>query len=213
MILKIKNWAGFQHYKDRNPSWIKLHKSLLDDYEFQCLPIASKALAPMLWLLASEYPEGVIDATAEKIAFRLRMTVPEFLEALKPLITAGFVIEEQTASNPLAQRKQDSILEKRREEEKRGDSFTPLEAARGFLIEFHLSGEKFLRAAEQAISLRSQLAKVDAQSACDQLQIEYRLYLDSNPEFKKGPEKWLGECNQHISTAKPLRKWKVVGNG
>ena len=30
--LHIKNWGEFQHYKKRNPPWIKLHKKLLDDF-------------------------------------------------------------------------------------------------------------------------------------------------------------------------------------
>jgi hypothetical protein len=34
LILTPKNWKSFQHYKDRAPAWIKLHKALLDDYNF-----------------------------------------------------------------------------------------------------------------------------------------------------------------------------------
>lgn len=26
---KVRNWEQFQHYKDRNPPWIKLHFALL----------------------------------------------------------------------------------------------------------------------------------------------------------------------------------------
>jgi hypothetical protein len=111
LILTPKNWASFQHYKDRSPSWIKLHKALLDDYEFSCLPVASRALAPILWLLASEYDEGKINATLDKLAFRLRMTRGELAEALSPLIEKGFF----DASEPLAECKQDAIPEKERE--------------------------------------------------------------------------------------------------
>src|SRR5690606_19747530 len=32
--LTVKNFERFQHYKDRNPPWIKLYNDLLDDYEF-----------------------------------------------------------------------------------------------------------------------------------------------------------------------------------
>lgn len=102
-----KNWSSFQHYKDRAPAWIKLHGDLLDDFEFHCLPLASKALAPMLWLLASKYDGGKIPLDYTKIAFRLRMSVAELEEAAKSLISSGFfVIEgelEQTASTALAQ--------------------------------------------------------------------------------------------------------------
>jgi len=32
-FLAVKNFERFQHYKDRNPPWIKLHAAVLDDYE------------------------------------------------------------------------------------------------------------------------------------------------------------------------------------
>lgn len=121
MRLVPKNWSSFQHYKDRSPSWIKLHKALLDDYEFQCLPVASRALAPMLWLLASEEKDGIINASAAKLAFRLRMTETEFSDALKPLINQGFF---DRASDALADCKRESIPEKetyREEEEEERD--------------------------------------------------------------------------------------------
>jgi hypothetical protein len=116
MKIVPKDWAQFQHYKDRCPSWIKLHRALLDDYEFQCLQVASRALAPMLWLLASESMTGEIDATPAKLSFRLRISEQEVIEALKPLIDIGFFVVVQGASNVLADCYQDASLEKRREE-------------------------------------------------------------------------------------------------
>lgn len=116
--LTIPGWSDFQHYKDRNPAWIKLHKRLLDNFDFHCLPVASRALAPMLWLLASESNEGSIDYASNKLSFRLRMAIDDFEEALKPLISAGFVELEQDDSSPLADRKRESIPEK--EEERQG---------------------------------------------------------------------------------------------
>lgn len=75
---------------------------------YQRLPLASKALAPMLWLLASETSDGVIHKTAEEIAFRLRMTEKDVLSAIKPLIDNGFFIED---SNMLASCLQDATTE------------------------------------------------------------------------------------------------------
>lgn len=112
MKLRVKNWDEFQHYKDRCPPWIKLHKNLLDDYEFHCLPVASRALAPCLWLIASEDLDGVIDANTEKLSFRLRQTQKQIDDALTPLIEKGFFIKEQSASNALADRKQDAPLDR-----------------------------------------------------------------------------------------------------
>ena len=108
MSITPKNWKEFQHYKDRSPAWIKLHRGLLDDYEFSRLPVASRALAPFLWLLASEYEGGEITASIPEIAFRFRMTENELRTAITPLIAKGFF----SASNSLADCEQTACLEK-----------------------------------------------------------------------------------------------------
>lgn len=118
-----KGWDSFQHYKDRKPAWIKLHRDLLDNFEFHCLPIASKALAPCLWLLASEYEGGNIPADWRLIAFRLRMTAKEVEDAVTPLISSGFFI----ASESLADGKRIACLEKERETE--GETETERDSA------------------------------------------------------------------------------------
>lgn len=123
MKIQPKNWLEFQHYKDRSPIWIKLHRKLLDDYEYHCLPLASKAIAPFLWLLASEYQDGIIDANNDKIAFRLRVTVKELQTAIEPLIKSGFFNSYQEDSNTLADGYQDACLEKRREEKEKSKIF------------------------------------------------------------------------------------------
>lgn len=125
MPYRVKDWHDFQHYKDRNPTWIKLHKSYLDNYEFHCLPVASKALAPMLWLLASENKDpasGIIDGSDEKISFRLRMTVKELLQAIKPLINSGFILVYHDASALLAEGYPNAMPETYREEEEIEDN-------------------------------------------------------------------------------------------
>jgi hypothetical protein len=109
MTITPKNWRDFQHYKDRNPPWIRLHKKLLDDFDFYSLPIASKALAPMLWLLASESVSGVISLSIQKIAFRVRMSEHDLSAALKPLIDGGFFEMEQDASSVLAESLRDAV--------------------------------------------------------------------------------------------------------
>jgi hypothetical protein len=90
--LKVKSWSDFQHYKDRSPPWIKLHKSLLDNFEYQRLPLASKALAPMFWLLASESEDGTIEYDVDKLAFRLRVSTDDICDAINPLIDSGFLV-------------------------------------------------------------------------------------------------------------------------
>ena len=52
--LRVKNFDQFQHYKDRNPPWIKLYTTTADDYLFSSLPDATKAHLILIWLLASK---------------------------------------------------------------------------------------------------------------------------------------------------------------
>lgn len=103
MYLIPKNWHSFQHYNKRNPPWVKLHRALLDDSTFQQLPDASRALAPMLWLIASSEKCGTFNADSSELAFRLRTTSEWIDIALKPLIEKGLFI---VASKLLASCKQ-----------------------------------------------------------------------------------------------------------
>lgn len=114
MLLRPKNWDKFQHYKDRCPPWIKLHRDLLNDREFACLPLASKALAPLLWLLASESKDGSFDASVDELVFRLRFKASDVESGLKLLIDKGFFI---VASGVLAECLQPAIPETERETE------------------------------------------------------------------------------------------------
>lgn len=51
--LCVRNFDALQMYKDRNPIWIKLYCSILDDYEFAQIPDETKFHAVGLMLLAS----------------------------------------------------------------------------------------------------------------------------------------------------------------
>lgn len=108
MLLQPKNWGVFQHYKDRCPPWIKLHRDLLNDRVFMCLPLASKALAPLLWLLASESKDGTFDGSLDELVFRLHITPKDYQDGVKPLIDKGFFV---VASGVLAECYQDAIPE------------------------------------------------------------------------------------------------------
>lgn len=93
-MIRIKNWSSYQSYKDRRPPWIRLHKSLLDDYDFQNMSADARAMLPMLWLLASEHekPElGIINQSYEKISFRLRLKIALVESAIEEILKAGFI--------------------------------------------------------------------------------------------------------------------------
>lgn len=53
-FLRIKEWAKYQHYKDRNPPWVKLYREMLTSYTWTVLDDASRLLAIVCLLLAAE---------------------------------------------------------------------------------------------------------------------------------------------------------------
>lgn len=118
MRLTPKNWSTFQHYRDRCPPWIKLHRDLLNDRAFIMLPTASKALAPLMWLLASESKDGSFDASIEELEFRLRMPADEIRVGIKALLNSGLFLN---ASTMLAPCLQDAIPEREGETEREAE--------------------------------------------------------------------------------------------
>lgn len=128
LMLSVKNWRKFQHYQHRRPPWIKLHRELLDDYDFLRLPLASQALAVRLWLIASETDDGSLPSDVGKLAFRLHCSEKETSEAINALVSCGFLDCSQVASDALAESTQSATLEKsrdREESEKKKEKIPP----------------------------------------------------------------------------------------
>ena len=111
--VQVKNWTKFQHYKHRNPPWIRLYNELLDDYAFSRLPDASKWHAVGLWLLASRFDNRI---PADPAWIARRIGAHDSID-LPLLASAGFITTcPGVASTALASRKQDAKPEKSREE-------------------------------------------------------------------------------------------------
>lgn len=51
---RVTNWDHYQHYSKRNPPWIKLYTSLLDDFAFLSLTESTRLLAFNLLMLAAK---------------------------------------------------------------------------------------------------------------------------------------------------------------
>ena len=98
--LRVRNWEKFQHYKDRTPPWIKLHRDLLNDYKFSCLQDASKLHLILIWLLASQLDNRI---PADPTWIARRINVNNKID-LNSLIKYGFLEPEHNASNALAKR-------------------------------------------------------------------------------------------------------------
>ena len=112
--IRIRNWHKFQHYKDRNPPWIKLHYDLLSSRDWVMLDDTSKLLAVVCMLLASRN-DGFVPDDPE---FIQRVAYLKKPADLKPLIKCGFL---EVADSDRKQMLADDTTEERRGEKRRGE--------------------------------------------------------------------------------------------
>ena len=119
--MRIKNWKKFQHFKDRRPPWIKLHRDILEQRDINMISDRSFRVLVCIWLLASEDEEmgGTLPPISD-IAFRLRIDESEIIKALQEL--SPFLVQDDI--KPISERYQvdDPETETERETEiKRAD--------------------------------------------------------------------------------------------
>jgi hypothetical protein len=86
--IEIVKWTEFQHYKNRNPIWIKLYNSLLDNELFECLQDDSKLLYILLLMFTSRKGNGTIPANPEYLKKHLPFNGKIDLQSL---IDTGFI--------------------------------------------------------------------------------------------------------------------------
>ncbi len=111
--LQVRNWDKFQHYKkhDGPPLWIKLHRTLLSDYEFQELSELNQARLIKLWLLAASTSNRIPD-DPRWVARQIGATSID----LDVFVSRGFLEEVYSDSRePL------EAAEQRRTEQKRAE--------------------------------------------------------------------------------------------
>jgi hypothetical protein len=84
--MKIKNWNTFQHFKDRRPPWIKLHRDIMEQRDINMITDRSFRVLVNLWILASEDKtlQGVLPPIPD-IAFRLRLEESVIVSSLQEL--------------------------------------------------------------------------------------------------------------------------------
>ena len=113
--MRIKNWKQFQHYTRRNPPWIRLYRTLLDDREWFALDGDAGKMLIMCWLVASD-DDGNLPSAAD-LAFRFRMTEKQVNAALSKL--SHWL--EHDASTTLADCSHDATPEQSRAEQSRAE--------------------------------------------------------------------------------------------
>ena len=89
-FLRIKNWKSFQHYRYRQPKWIKLHSKLLSSADWVMASQDERVLmiACMLVASQSEYRDGKFDADP---SFLQRVAYLPTPPSFKSLISRGFL--------------------------------------------------------------------------------------------------------------------------
>ena len=81
--LKIKNWSTFQQYKDREPKWIKVYRSLLIDYKYEQLTDAEFGQLVKIWLLASQVDNQIPNDPAwiqKKAGLNTKPNITKYLQ-------------------------------------------------------------------------------------------------------------------------------------
>jgi hypothetical protein len=96
-FLAVKDFALFQHYRDRNPPWIKLYGTLLSDAAFLQMPEAAQAQLVKLWILASQLGHPLPN-NPKLLAGRIGSTGRFYLQTL---IDAGFIIPREESASPV----------------------------------------------------------------------------------------------------------------
>lgn len=127
-ILTLKNWHEFQHYKDRDPTWVKLHRNIMTSESWVLGTDMSRLVQLASMMLAARYDNKIpYRFDLLKKVTHLDCNESAFKKAIAYLAETNFleiqeVTEEKTelehsASTTLATRSS----EERREEESRGE--------------------------------------------------------------------------------------------
>jgi len=97
--IEVAGWQRFQHYRDRNPPWVKLYTQLQHDDNWISLTPHRRAMLVGIWL---EYASSscAVRAHTRRLSRALHMQVTR--SDLKALNDAGFI--HFAASKPLAPR-------------------------------------------------------------------------------------------------------------
>lgn len=168
-VIRVMGWEKYQHYKDRNPPWIKLHRELLTSNTWVSLNDASRVLAIAIMVLAA----ATGNRTKAEPGYLKRVAYLNAEPDLRPLVEVGFIeiIDEngETASNVLAgasnlqaDARPETEQIQNREEKKEVEARVPRSAPkRGTRIpeDFELSAAGAEFATKLGLNLQNTLAK------------------------------------------------------
>jgi hypothetical protein len=185
--LKIRNWERFQQYKDREPKWIKLYRSLNHDYEWCNLSDKARAQLIGLWLLRAEIGKD-IPFDDKWIMSQISGTGQLLIEEL---VTAGFIEVYDSVQDCT----QSVYVETETETEKNIDQ-----------IPFDPWYDSYPKKKEKAAAKKEweKLDNEERQKAIDALPLQIKEWAREGrkKQFMPSPRRWLhNECwNDDFST-------------
>lgn len=100
-FIRVINWSKMQHYKDRSPPWIKLHRDLLTSETWVSSSNDDRVLAIAIMMLAAD-TDNLIPANPRYIQRRAYLDSPPDLSGLVALNFIEIIDENEDASKPLA---------------------------------------------------------------------------------------------------------------
>ena len=84
----IPRWKDFQHYKHRDPSWIKCYTRLLDDDDYLGLTATQRAVLHSLWMMYAKSGRK-LPVNTSKLSRKCGLRVTK--RTLEALNHAGFI--------------------------------------------------------------------------------------------------------------------------
>lgn len=203
-MLRVKDWQSFQSYKDRTPPWIRLHKGLLDNFEFQQMSANARAILPMLWLLASEDKDpvsGLLRIRNEEVAFRLRRPLEEINSVIKECIMSGFLVDENE-SNQEVTKSYESVTPESRVQRQSTETDTTLRAREPDAVPVVTGGADPYRAIRDYGSSVFPVLETKASQIIDEW-------------LKAGavPQDAIGEIDRAKANGKEIKSWSYFTGG
>ena len=88
----IANWDRLQHFKDREPIWIKLYRALRQNRRWRLLTgDAAKLYIDLLLLASDDEPFGTIQLHLDELCWEVRLDPDVLIPSLEELGSAGLI--------------------------------------------------------------------------------------------------------------------------
>lgn len=197
--LTVKNWEKFQHYKDRNPPWIKLHYEIMTSSDWVMLADASKLLAVVCMMIASRN-NGQIPANPEYIK---RVAYLDKAPNLTPLIECGFLINPLADASTMQADARPETYRTETDTERKKERVMPVrKSERGLSLHFLGFWKRYPATGGSRKKTHERWQKINGDEHAEEIMRGLEGYLQNHrilTEAKKFapehpyPQKWLGE--------------------